>query len=298
VAWRHNHKGYFMPFFTKPFMAAALATTLLTAPATFAQDGESADPSQVLATVNGVDITLAHVIAARADLPQQYAQFPAALLFDGLVDQLINQTLLMQSVEGEPSLRARTLIENEERAVIASDAIGALVSGGVDEDELRAAYEEQYPEVEGQQEYRASHILVETEEEAAALIEELEGGADFAALARENSTGPSASVGGDLGWFGEGDMVDPFFQAVVALEPGGVSAPVQTDFGWHIITLAETRDKARPEFETVRASLVEELRQAVLEDHLETLADGAEIERAELGDFDPELITNFELLDN
>jgi peptidyl-prolyl cis-trans isomerase C len=167
VAWRHNHKGYFMPFFTKPFMAAALATTLLTAPATFAQDGESADPSQVLATVNGVDITLAHVIAARADLPQQYAQFPAALLFDGLVDQLINQTLLMQSVEGEPSLRARTLIENEERAVIASDAIGALVSGGVDEDELRAAYEEQYPEVEGQQEYRASHILVETEEEAA-----------------------------------------------------------------------------------------------------------------------------------
>ena len=287
-----------MPIFRTSLMAAAMATTLLTAPAALAQDGEAADPSQVLATVNGVEITLAHVIAARADLPQQYAQFPAALLFDGLVDQLINQTLLMQSVEGEPSLRARTLIENEERAVIASDAIGGLVSGGVDEDQLRATYEEQYPEVEGEKEYRASHILVETEEEAATLIEELEGGADFAALARENSTGPSASVGGDLGWFGEGDMVAPFFEAVAALEPGGVSAPVQTDFGWHVITLAETRNKTRPEFEAVRASLEDEMRQTMLEAHLETLAEGAEIVRAELGDFDPELITNFELLEN
>lgn len=290
-----------MPFFKQPLMAVTLsaalaASTLLSAPAAMAQEETAADPAQVLATVNGTEITLAHVIAARADLPQQYTQFPAALLFDGILDQLINQTLLMQSQEGEPSLRARILLENEERALIASDAIGLLVGGGVDEAELRAAYDEQYPEVAGGLDYRAAHILVETEEEALALIEELEGDADFAALARENSTGPSASVGGDLGWFSEGDMVETFFDAVVALEPGAVSPPVKTNFGWHVIKLEETREKARPEFDTVRESLMDELRQTLLEDHLAKLSEGAEIDRVSVDAFDPNLITNFDLL--
>lgn len=288
-----------MPAAIRAILAAAFAATLALAPAVKAEESEeTADPGQVLATVNGTEITLAHVIAVRADLPQQYNQFPPALLFQGILDQLIQQTLLMQSFEGELSLQGETLLENERRAVVAGEVIAEVVGEGIDEDALMAAYDEQYPDDTDQLEYRASHILVETEEEAQALVTELEGDADFAALAREKSTGPSASAGGDLGWFGEGDMVGEFFDAVAALEPGEVSAPVQTEFGWHVIKLAETREKQRPTLETVRPELEEKLRQAQVEAHVSTLMEAAEIDRADTSDFDPETINNFQLLEN
>lgn len=284
-----------MPAYIKAILAAALAALLCSAPT--AQAEETADPGKVLASVNGTDITLGHVIAVRADLPPQYDQFPAPLLFQGILDQLIQQTLLMQSFTGEPSLQSRILIENETRAVYAGEVISELMGQGVDEAALKAAYEEQYPNDTGQTEYRASHILVKTEDEAAALIEELKNGADFATLAREKSTGPSASVGGDLGWFGEGDMVSEFFDAVTALKPGEVSPPVKTDFGWHVILLNETREKQRPDFDTVRGELENQLRQSILEAHLKKLAADAEIERADTSDVDPEAINDFSLLE-
>lgn len=285
-----------MPAIAKPVLAAAFAAALCLTPAARAE--EAADPAQVLATVNGTEITLGHVIAVRADLPPQYDQFPAALLFQGILDQLIQQTLLMQSSDGELSRQSEILLENERRAVIAGQQIARLMQEGVDESALMAAYEEQYPDDSDETEYRASHILVETQEEAQALVEELEGGAEFAALAREHSTGPSGSAGGDLGWFGEGDMVQDFFDAVVALEPGGVSDPVQTEFGWHVITLTETRAKERPEFETVRGELVDQLQQSALEAHVGKLADAAEIDRADTSGLDPETINDTTLLEN
>ena len=164
--------------------------------------------------------------------------------------------------------------------------------------ELQAAYEEQYPEEAGEMEYRASHILVETEEEAQALVTELEDGGDFAALARENSTGPSASAGGDLGWFGEGDMVEPFFEAVAALETGGVSDPVQTQFGWHVITLAETREKERPAFDTVRDELENQVREQMLAAHVEKLSENAKIDRPDISNINPEAINDPSVLEN
>jgi len=285
-----------MPFFPKPVLAVALAAGLALSPAARAED--QANPSRVLATVNGTEITLGHVIAVRADLPPQYDQFPAELLFRGILDQLIQQTLLMQSSDGELSMQGEILLENERRALLAGQQIADLMEGGIDEAALRAAYDEQYPDTTDETEYRAAHILVETEEKAAELVTELEERAEFAALAREHSTGPSASVGGDLGWFGEGDMVAPFFDAVAALEPGQVSGPVKTDFGWHVIKLAETRAKQRPEFETVRAELEEQLRQSALEAHIAKLSETAEIDRAVTEDFDPEAINDMSLLEN
>ena len=278
-------------------MGAATGLILSTA-TVFAQDAEAPDPGQVLASVNGVEITLAHVIAARANLPAEYGQLPAALLFSGLLDQLVQQALLGQSFKGELSLQSRTFLENEERAIIAGEAIALFLADEVDDGALRAAYDEQYPEVDDELEYRASHILVETEEEAKDIINEMENGGVFSALANERSTGPSASVGGDLGWFGDGDMVAPFFEAVVALEPGGISAPVQTQFGWHVINLVETRAVERPEFDDVRDALVDQMQQDRLEGHIEELMADADVDRADVSDIDPNVITRTDLLEN
>ncbi|MEM7598693.1 MAG: peptidylprolyl isomerase [Pseudomonadota bacterium] len=287
-----------MTFNLKTCLLGATAGLMMSAGIALAQDSEDPDPSQVLATVNGVQITLAHVIAARSNLPAEYGQLPAALLFNGLLDQLVQQTLLGQSFQGELSLQSRTFLENEQRAIIAGEAIATFLSGEVDEATLRAAYEEQYPEVADELEYRASHILVETEEEAQDIIDEMGNGGVFSALAQERSTGPSAAVGGDLGWFGDGDMVAPFFEAVVALEPGGISPPVKTDFGWHVINLVETRAVQRPEFDAVRDALVDQMQQTMLEDHINALTADGNVNRADTSGIDPNIITRMDLLEN
>ncbi|WP_397541543.1 peptidylprolyl isomerase [Roseovarius salis] len=281
----------------RQLLAAAAVVALAGAPVARAEDN-APDPDRVLATVDGEQITLAHVIEVRADLPQQYDQFPPQMLFRGILDQLIQQTLLMQSFDGELSRRSEVRLENDRRAVYANEVVAALSEGGIDEAELREAYEAQYPPVADELEYRAAHILVESEEEAQALVAELANGAEFAALAREESTGPSASVGGDLGWFGDGDMVAAFFDAVTGLEPGEVSGPVQTDFGWHVIKLNETREKQRPAFETVRPELEDQLRQQLIESHVNGLAETAEIDRSGSEDIDPAVIDEIQLLDD
>ncbi|MBZ0123817.1 MAG: SurA N-terminal domain-containing protein, partial [Roseovarius sp.] len=106
-----------MPMPLRSFLAAALTAAAMAAPAARAQDAP--DPAAVLATVNGTEITLGHVVALRAELPPQYDQFPAEMLFQGILDQLIQQTLLMQSFKGDLSRRSEILLENERRAVIA-----------------------------------------------------------------------------------------------------------------------------------------------------------------------------------
>jgi len=283
-----------------PSAKRSVLTVVLAAPLAFAlpaQSEETADPGTILATVEGTEITLGHVIAVRADLPGQYDQFPAAMLFQGILDQLIQQTLLMQSFDGELSLQSEILLENERRALVAGEAIAIVMDGDIDENALRQAYEEQYPEAADETEYRASHILVGSKDEADALVAELNEGADFAALAREHSTGPSAESGGDLGWFGEGDMVADFFEAASALNPGDVSAPVATQFGWHVIRLAETRARQRPEFETVRDELVSQIQGAMVSDHVNALVDAADITRADTSGIDPAAINRFDLLE-
>ncbi|WP_135502669.1 peptidylprolyl isomerase [Roseovarius aestuariivivens] len=275
-------------------LISLLCAGMLAAGSASAQDGP--DPGRVLATVDGTEITLGHVIALRADLPPQYDQFPDELLFQGIIDQLIQHTLLMNSLDGEASLKSEIEIENETRAILAGQVMNRIVNQDPAEDVLQDLYDSVYPADISETEYSAAHILVETEEEAEALIEELNDGADFASLAREKSIGPSGAAGGDLGWFGKGDMVDVFFNAVAELEPEEVSEPVQTTFGWHVIRLAETRQKERPSFDTVRAELSERARQSALEDHIKALQSEAEITRESTEGLDPSVIQNIDLL--
>lgn len=275
---------------------SGLALALALAPAAHAQD-EAPTAETVVATVDGTDITLGELIIARSQLPQQYQQLPPEVLFEGLVDQLVQQQLLSDLLDQVPTALELRL-RNEERSLRAGEAITDITDEAVTEEALRAAYEAQYGDAEPTREYNASHILVETEEEAQQLVQEARGGADFAELAREHSTGPSGPQGGDLGWFEPGAMVQPFAEAVTALEPGEISDPVQTQFGWHVIKLDDTRLSEGPAFEDVRQELQAQVQQQAIQDRLAALEQEADITRPEPGEFDPALLGDMDLLRN
>ena len=275
-------------------LSAAFAAAMLAATPVFAQDEVSADT--VLATVNGVEITVGHMIVARAQLPQQYAQLPAGVLFDGLLEQLIQQAAIASGVS-ELSRRNELLLENERRALAVNEALEVVAAAALTEEALQDAYDAAYAGAEPETEYNAAHILVENEELARRLIAALADGEDFAELAREHSTGPSGANGGDLGWFGKGMMVPEFEAAVVALEPGQVSEPVQTQFGWHVVKLNETRQKDAPTLNEVRDQLVEQVQRAAVQATLEAATSAASITRVEPGAVDPTVLDNAALLD-
>lgn len=282
-----------LSFIAAPFLALAVAGA-----APLMADDAATAADTVVATVNGTEITLGHMILMRSSLPQQYSQLPDDVLFEGVLDQLVNQTVLMQSYEGAMPDRVRTALENEERSLLAAEAIQATVDSALSEEVLRAVYEEQYAGATPGKEYNAAHILVETEEAARAILSELEGGADFAALAGERSTGPSGPNGGNLGWFEEGMMVSPFEEAVMALDAGELSAPVQTQFGWHVIKLNETRLRDVPSFEDVRSEIESGLQAQVIQTRIGELTESATIDRSGENDIDPAILKDTSLLEN
>lgn len=250
----------------------------------------------VLATVADTDITLGHVIAVQENLPDQYKSLQDDVLLKGIVDQLVQQLVVATSLRDALSTRLQLGLQNERRAFIANSVLLAAARAASTDEAVTAAYEARYADAETEQEYNAAHILVATEDEAKELIAELESGADFAELAKAKSTGPSGPNGGDLGWFGKGMMVPPFEAAVLALEPGGISAPVQTQFGWHVVTLKEVRAKAAPSLESVREELVNEIEQAAVAATIEELTNASTIVRPEV-EFDPALIRDSSLID-
>ncbi len=280
---------------TKAALAGSLCLALAL-PAAAQTDAAPVTAETVVATVNGTDITVGHMLVLRARLPQQYQALPPEALFDGILEQLIQQELLRN--EGDLSRVGRLMLENEERTLRAIEAAERIGAEGVTDEAIQAAYDEGFATQEPGTEYNAAHILVASEEEAQAIVAELAGGADFAAIARERSQDPgSGQNGGDLGWFGTGMMVQPFEAAVVALEPGAVSAPVETQFGWHVIRLNETRPVPIPTLEEVRDQIAGQLEQQAVEAAIAQLEESANITRAEPGQIDPAVIGDVSLLE-
>jgi peptidyl-prolyl cis-trans isomerase C len=156
-----------------------------------------------------------------------------------------------------------------------------VVEAGIADADLQAAYEQwvaAYIASGEGEEVHARHILVENQDEAAALIERLQAGEDFAALAQEASTGPSGPSGGDLGWFRHDDMVPEFADAAFALQPGEISPPVRSPFGWHVIKVEERRSAPVPGVEAVAPSLESQLAEQAVYDRIDALRADAEIE--------------------
>lgn len=183
---------------------------------------------------------------------------------------LLSDTPRAAELKEGQEMKAR--IELQTRAMLAQAvAQDFIASNPATEEEMRALYDEQVNEAPPL-EFKARHILVETQGEAADVIAELDGGADFAELAKEKSTGPSGPSGGDLGWFPPERMVAEFSQAVQALADGAYSQnPVQTQFGWHVILREDSRESAPPPFESVRDALKQNVEGKKLQDYLASL---------------------------
>ena len=250
----------------------------------------------VVATVGDTEITMGEVIIARTNLPAQYSQFPVEVLFDGLVEQLIQQQLLADAA-GAPSARTNYTLTNERRALMAAEVITSIAETSVTEADVQAAYDERFQGAEEIPEFNAAHLLVETQEEAAAAKARIDDGAAFADVARDVSTGPTGPNGGNLGWFGRGAMVPEFEQAVTALEVGGITEPFETQFGWHVATLLETRVQPRPTLDDLRPQIAADLQEQAVTARLEELAAAADVTKPEPGQFDPNLIDATALLD-
>lgn len=266
--------------------------TVFTATSSIAQQAPTSET--VVVTVNGKDITVGHVIALANRLPDRFKQLPDIDLFKGVVDQLIQQSLLSHEVDAD-SKAIRLSIENEIRALLATVALGEVEDAATTDELIEKAYNDQYSDATGTQEFNAAHILVKTENEAKDLITKLESGVDFAQLARAKSTGPSGPNGGALGWFGLGQMVPQFEQAVVIMDIGAISPPVKTQFGWHVIKLNEKREKPAAPLVDVRAQLIERLQAVAVEKYLNNIELTADIKRSDRK-FDPSIIRQSKLL--
>ena len=199
-----------------------------------------------------------------------------------LLNELVNTFILSNSAEGQalaqqPDLAAAIDVS---RARLITQALieNTLENSPVTDDEIKVIYDEQYAG-KTKQEFKARHILVKTEDEAKALIKQLDSGADFAQLAKEHSTGPSSSAGGDLGWFEKDMMVKPFADAVASMSNGTHSGlPVNTQFGWHIILREDAKDLGAVELAQVKDDIISSLRTQKLRALINKLRENAKVE--------------------
>ncbi|MEM9043097.1 MAG: peptidylprolyl isomerase [Pseudomonadota bacterium] len=266
-------------------LSAQTTETTETAPAEEAPAvAETYDAQTVVLTVNGIDVTLGQLIAMRQGVPEQYQTLPGEVLMQALSEQLSTQILLAEAARAdglEERDDIKLAIETQKMAILADAYLRDQISERVDEAKVQAEYEARYVNVEQPEEVRAGHILVETKEQAESLKAELDGGADFAALAAEHGTDGTAQRGGDLGWFIHSDMVPAFADAAFGLQPGEISGPIESPFGFHLIKMDERRTRAAPPLEEVGAQIIQELTSAAQAEVVEGVVAGAEITPAD-----------------
>lgn len=243
------------------------------------------EPDEVVATVDGSEITQADIAFASQDFSEQLSQVPPTqwrkILTDVVVDmQLMANAAREMGVQDEADFQRQ--VEFLTMRALRNAYLAREVEGKITEEQVQAAYDAEFADFEGEEERRARHILLESEDEAKAVIAALADGADFAELAKEKSTGPSGPNGGDLGYFTKGRMVEAFEDAAFALEVGAVSEePVQTQFGWHVIKVEDARKQAAPELDAVRDRIRQELLRARYGEVMAQLKEAAEIEIVE-----------------
>ncbi|UJW83953.1 foldase protein PrsA [Devosia sp. SL43] len=271
-------------------LAAASVLALMLASPVLAQDAAPAaeapaaevSPDTVVATVDGETITEADLSFAAEGLGQQLQQMAPedrkAFLLRVVIDMKVMARAGRAAGIADTPLFQQRLKFLEEQA-LRRTYFNDLITNTVTEAAVRAEYDKFVADFVPADEIRASHILVATEEEAKAIKAELDGGADFATLAKEKSIDPGAANGGDLGFFGKGMMVAPFEAAAYALtDIGQVSEPVQSQFGWHVIRLEEKRQSAAPAFEQVAGELQQKLLMNTFDTTVAKLMEGVAID--------------------
>ena len=239
--------------------------------------------TKIVATVDGKPIFLSEIIGMAQRLPEQYRKMSLEAVYPSLLTRAIDSKLV--TLEGrragfskDPDVKKRLL--DVEDQIISEIFLTKTIGSQVTEEALQKIYSETKSEMANGDQIKARHILLDSEEKAVEIIKKLQAGGEFAKLASEYSTGPSAASGGDLGWFGEGQMVPEFSKAAFALNPGDiVTKPVKTQFGWHIILVEDRKVSAPPSFDEAKEQLASTMSQKLLKELIETLRTKAKIVR-------------------
>jgi peptidyl-prolyl cis-trans isomerase C len=264
-------------------LAAGAALAQTGTPAPSAPAAAPADPAKVIARVNGIAITEGDLAVAAADPALQLPNVPEAQKRDMLTGYLIDLKLGSKAAEaakvGDSADFARKLAYNRDKALL-DDYLEQQARKAVTPEAARKLYDDTAKSVSPEQEVRARHILVASEDEAKKAAARVKGGEDFAKVAGELSTDPGSKTdGGDLGFFTKDRMVEPFAEAAFKMEPGQVSDPVQSQFGWHVIKVEEKRAKPVPSFEEMKDQVNAYLERKAQQDLILGLRKDAKIER-------------------
>jgi peptidyl-prolyl cis-trans isomerase C len=264
-------------------LAAAVASTALASPLALAQDKPAAPPAPA-ATVNGDPISEAEIKIAEEDLGESFSGMTPEQRREAVLTLLIDIKLGAAAAEkanlaDSDEFKAR-LDYLREKALM-QEYIETSGAKAVSEDAVKKLYDETVKDMSPETEVRARHVLVESEDEAKKARERLEKGEDFATVAKEMSKDPgSGQQGGDLGFFTKEQMVPEFSEAAFSLEPGKLSAPVKSNFGWHVIKVEEKRERPVPSLDQVRGQITLYLTRRAQQDLITTLRNEAKITRA------------------
>jgi peptidyl-prolyl cis-trans isomerase C len=272
----------------RPIAFATIAALLFVLPAASgcSKNSSSEAPASasdpVIARVNGVDIKQSDLALAEEDVGADMQAASPEAKREHLISYLADIIMVTQAADKKnladnpdfkrrlAFLRSKLLMGYE----LQEEAKTALT-----DEALKQTYDEAVKSMSGQEEVRARHILVEGEDEAKAIIEQLKGGADFAKLAKEKSKDPGAAEGGDLGYFTKDQMVPEFADVAFKMYPGQLSNPVKTQFGWHVIKVEDKRIKQPPEFEKVKDQIEAYLARKAQSDFIAKLRQSAKVER-------------------
>ena len=244
------------------FLAAALLVAVSLSYSLSALGADEDDA--VVARVNGVEIRFSDLLLAEEETAQALANVPEDVKFEYLLSLLIDRVIVSSDARAkgltdDPGVQRR--MAYYENKALRDVYWMQLITARISDEAAKEFYDAQVGSVEPQEEIKARHILVATEEEALAIIDQLDAGGDFVELAKEHSTGPTGGDGGDLGYFTPGTMVPEFNDAAFALQAGETSAPVKTKFGWHVIKVEDRRIQEVPGFELVKDQVIEALAQ-------------------------------------
>jgi peptidyl-prolyl cis-trans isomerase C len=240
------------------------------------------DANPVLVKVNGAEIRQSDVALAEEELGPSLAQMDPATKKENVLAFLIDMKIVAKAaedkkIEDRPDFKSRLAFARNR--LLMDNLLAVEGKAATTNEAMKKVYDEAAKQIEGEQEVHARHILVETEDEAKAIEAELKKGADFAELAKKKSKDPGAADGGDLGFFTKDQMVPEFSTVAFALEPGKISDPVKSQFGWHIIKVEEKRNRKAPDFEQVKAQIETYVTRKAQAEYVAKLRESAKVER-------------------
>src|SRR6516225_5941274 len=263
---------------TKTGLSAAMAG--LIAMALFAGPARAED--KVLAKVNGAEIRQSDVALAEEELGPSLAQMDPSTKEENVLSFLIDMKIVAKAAEDKKVADSddfKKRMAFTRNRLLMDSLLATEGKAATTDDAMKKVYADASKEISGEQEVHARHILVESEDEAKSVEDELKKGADFAELAKKKSKDPGASDGGDLGFFTKDQMVPEFSTAAFALEPGKISDPIKTQFGWHVIKVEEKRSRKAPDFEQVKGQIETYVTRKAQAEYVGKLRDAAKIER-------------------